>query len=206
MAEELAGIILAGGQARRMGGGDKALLPLGGTTVLDCVIARLAPQVAMLALNANGDPARFSRFGLKVMADGVPGHPGPLAGILAAMDFAAERGFGEVVTAAADTPFLPLDLVARFKEKTAESGAPIILAATRDEEGKLQRHPVFGLWRVSLRNKLRAALADGLSKVQLWADHNGAAMAEFPAGPVDPFFNINRPEDLAEAQRLFSRV
>ncbi len=206
MAEELAGVILAGGQARRMGGGDKALLPLGEATVLDCVITRLAPQVAMLALNANGDPARFSRFGLEVIADDVPGHPGPLAGILAAMDFAAERGFGAVVTAAADTPFLPLDLVARFNEKAGECGAPIILAATRDDEGRLQRHPVFGLWRVSLRNELRAALAQGLSKVQLWADHHGAAMAEFPAGPVDPFFNINRAEDLVEAQRLFSRV
>ena len=195
-----AGIVLAGGQSRRMGGGDKGLLTLGGETLLACVIARLEPQVAEIALNANGDAARFAEFGLPVVADSMAEYPGPLAGVLAGMDWAAERGHSHIVTAAADTPFFPCDLVPRLL--LAAENAPIALAATPDPERGLARHPTFGLWPVDLRDDLRAALADGVRKVVAWTDKHGTAMAEFPATPFDPFFNVNTPDDMARAEGL----
>src|SRR5690606_20990586 len=147
-------VILAGGQARRMGGGDKGLLPLGSGRVIDHVIARLAPQCGALAINANGDPARFADFGLPVLADPVPGQPGPLAGILAAMDWAAGLGAGVVVTAAADSPFLPRDLVARLVAATTHGGA---VAESPDGTGRMRAHPTFGLWPIGLRGALADA-------------------------------------------------
>lgn len=195
-----AGVILAGGRAARMGGGDKGLLPLGRTTILDHVVARLAPQVSHLALNANGDPARFARFGLPVLGDGVAGFPGPLAGVLAGLDWAAALGLDAIVTAAADTPFLPEDLVPRLCLAAGTAGAPIVLAVASSG-----RHPTFGLWPVDLRDDLRRALEDGTRKVMDWADRHGAAMAMFPDKSVDPFFNVNTPEDLARAQVLATR-
>ncbi|RLJ41083.1 molybdenum cofactor guanylyltransferase [Litoreibacter meonggei] len=195
-----AGIILAGGQSRRMGGGDKGLLTLGGETLLARVIARLEPQVAEVALNANGDVARFEPFGFPVIADSVAEFPGPLAGVLAGMDWAAARGHSHIVTAAADTPFFPCDLVPRLMLASEE--APIVLAATPDPERGMARHPTFGLWPVELRDDLRVALADGVRKVVAWTDKHGTAMAEFPATPFDPFFNVNTPEDMARAEGL----
>lgn len=195
-----AGVILAGGRAARMGGGDKGLLPLGRTTILDHVVARLAPQVSHLALNANGDPARFARFGLPVLGDGVAGFPGPLAGVLAGLDWAAALGLDAIVTAAADTPFLPEDLVPRLCLAAGTAGAPIVLAVASSG-----RHPTFGLWPVDLRDDLRRALEDGTRKVMDWADRHGAATAMFPDTSVDPFFNVNTPEDLARAQVLVTR-
>lgn len=189
------GVILAGGQARRMGGGDKALLPLGGDTLLGHVIARLEPQVANLALNANGDPDRFASFGLPVLGDSIDGFAGPLAGVLAGMDWAADRGADHIVTAAADTPFFPPDLVPRLLLAVETSGHPIALAKT--ESG---RHPTFGLWPVVLRDDLRSALASGVRKVVAWTDMHGAASAEFPSGVLDPFFNVNTPEDMKMAK------
>lgn len=189
------GVILAGGQARRMGGGDKSLLVLGGTTILDRVVAKLEPQVADLALNANGDPFRFSRFGLPVLADTVGGHVGPLAGVLAGMEWAATIGATHIVTAAADTPFFPADLVPRLKLAGEAQDKPIALAAT--DNG---RHPTFGLWPVDLRADLRAALMSGVRKVVQWTDRHGTAVAEFPVAGLDPFFNVNTPEDLAQAE------
>ena len=183
------GVILAGGLATRMGGGDKGALILGGRTMLDRVIDRLGPQTGGLLLNANGDPARFAEYGL-------PGHPGPLAGVLAGMEWAAEHGYSHIVTAAADTPFFPQDLVARLSRAAEKASAPIALAATQ-EDGRLWRHPTFGLWPVSLRADLRAALEDGLRKVVLWTDKHGAATAAFDDAA---FFNVNTPEDLAEAE------
>lgn len=201
----IAGIILAGGLASRMGGGDKALLPLGDATLLDHVIERLGPQCAALALNANGDPARFSRFSLPVLPDSVPGHPGPLAGILAGLDWAAGKRMDGIVTVAADTPFLPRDLVAQLVQAAAEKDVLSALAASPDETGAPRRHPTFGLWPVALREDLRAALGDGLRKVALWADNHGAATATFAAaGGLDPFFNVNTPEDLARAQAIYA--
>lgn len=193
-----AGVILAGGQARRMGGGDKGRLVLGGQTLLDRVIDRLGSQVGRMALSANGDPGRFAEYGLTVLPDTVAGFPGPLAGVLAGMDWAASIGVSHVVTAAADTPFFPDDLAGRLSETAYRAGTPIALAATL-EEGRLVRHPTFGLWPVALRFDLRNALEDGLRKVVLWTDRHGAASTVFLG---DPFFNINTPEDYIQAERI----
>jgi molybdopterin-guanine dinucleotide biosynthesis protein A len=189
------GVILAGGQARRMGGGDKGLLPLGSSTILGHVIDRLAPQVAGLALNANGEQDRFASFGLPVVSDSIDGFAGPLAGVLAGLDWAAARGADHIVTAAADTPFFPADLVPRLLMAAEDQGHPIALART--DNG---RHPTFGLWPVVLREDLRIALTEGVRKVVQWTDKHGTAMADFPTGRFDPFFNVNTPEDLALAQ------
>ena len=192
----LPGVILAGGRATRMGGGDKGLLPLKRRTVLDHVIARLQSQASPLAINANGDPDRLAHLGLPVLSDSVAAHPGPLAGVLAGMDWAASLGAEQIVTVAADTPFFPTDLVARLQAH----GAPLTLAATRDGDGKLWRQPTFGLWPVALREDLRGALADGLRKIVLWTDRHDGGLVEFPA--EDAFFNINTPEDLARAEAM----
>lgn len=189
------GVILAGGQARRMGGGDKGLLPLGDGTILDHVIARFKPQVARLALNANGDGTRFDPLGLPVLQDSLDGFLGPLAGVLAGLHWAAEQGADRVVTVAADTPFFPADLVPELLLAAESQNKPIALART--ENG---RHPTFGLWPVALRDDLETALKDGVRKVVAWTDRHGTAMADFPTTQFDPFFNVNTPEDLALAQ------
>ncbi len=200
---KLPGVILAGGRATRMGGGDKGLRPLGDARLIDHVIARLAPQCGPLALNANGDPARFAGLNLPVLADSIADHPGPLAGVLAGLDWAATLGATQIVTAAADTPFFPDDLVAGLQAAAGPSG--LALAATPDDTGRLRRHPTFGLWPVALRDDLRAALAGGLRKIVLWTDQHQAGTAHFPAEPFDPFFNINTPEDAAQAEALLSQ-
>ncbi|SNS26917.1 molybdenum cofactor guanylyltransferase MobA [Tropicimonas sediminicola] len=197
---DIAGVILAGGRATRMGGGDKGLRPLGDRRLIDHVIARLAPQVGAMALNANGDPARLAEFGLPILPDPIAGHPGPLAGVLAGLDWAAGAGIPAIVTAAADTPFFPEDLVARLSAAAGPKG--LALAGSRDSDGKLWRQPTFGLWPVSLRHDLRAALEDGLRKVVLWTDRHEAGLAEFDATARDPFFNVNTPEDIRAAERL----
>jgi len=194
------GVILAGGRATRMGGGDKGLRAVAGQRLLDRVIARLAPQCAPLAINANGDPSRLEAFGLPVLPDGLPDHPGPLAGVLAGLDWAAGLGAGAIVTVAADTPFFPHDLAARLAAAAGPAG--LALAASPDETGRLQRHPTFGLWPVALRADLRAALEGGLRKIVLWTDAHGAGTAAFEARPFDPFFNVNTPEDILEAERI----
>ncbi|WP_395681670.1 molybdenum cofactor guanylyltransferase MobA [Inquilinus sp.] len=199
----VAGVILAGGLARRMGGGDKALRPLGGITLLDRLIARAAPQVSALWLNANGDPSRFARWGLPVVPDDVPGAPGPLAGILAALDLAAATRpeIGLVASFPCDAPFIPRDLVARLAAARRDQGGAIAVAASG---GRV--HPVAALWPVALRHDLRQALVEeGLRKVERWAGRHGFAVAEFAADPVDPFLNGNTPEDLVEAERLLAQ-
>lgn len=194
----LCGVILAGGLATRMGGGDKALLEIDGRPLLAHCIDRLGGQVEAIAINANGDPARFDRFGLPVVADSVEGFAGPLAGVLAGLDWAAEHGFDTLVSVAGDTPFFPRDLVARL----AEVSDPIAMAATPVPGRGLARHPTFGLWPVELRDDLRVALDDGMRKVVLWADKHGCGWAEFGVEPFDPFFNVNTPEELARAGSL----
>ena len=189
------GVILAGGQSSRMGGGDKGLLHLGRRPILSHVIERLSPQVADLALNANGDPARLAPFGLPVIADSVPGFAGPLAGVLAGLDWAASQGAETIVTAAADTPFFPADLVPRLLMACEGMDTSLALAASPDG-----RHPTFGIWPVALRDDLRAALTGGLRKVVLWTGQHGGQIAEFPGSTPDPFFNVNTPEDLAQAE------
>ena len=185
-------VILAGGLSRRMGGGDKGLLPWGGGTVLSAVRDRLASQAAPLALNANGDPARFAALGLPVLPDPLPGHLGPLAGLLAAMDWAAALGAPLVLTVPGDAPFLPFDLL----PKLLEAGSPAVAASA----GRL--HPVAGLWPVTLAEPLREALAQGTRRVRAFAQAQGAQAAEFPVPPggPDPFLNLNTPEDLLAAR------
>jgi molybdopterin-guanine dinucleotide biosynthesis protein A len=195
------GAILAGGQARRLGGGDKALKDLGGKPLLAHAIERLAPQVSDIIINANGDPARFDSFRQPVVADTVEGFAGPLAGVLAGMDWAAVNapGCDWIVTCATDAPFFPEDLVARLVAAVAE-GADMACAETNG-----RTHPVFGLWPIRLREELRHALVDEeIRKVDRWTARYAMTAVEFPAEVVDPFFNINRPEDLERAERIVS--
>jgi molybdopterin-guanine dinucleotide biosynthesis protein A len=201
MNADLPAIILAGGRATRMGGGDKALVQLGGRPLISHVIARLAPQCTRLAISANGDASRFSTFGLPVVGDTIADHPGPLAGILAGLDYAAETGAEAIVTAAVDTPFLPLDLVVRLK---AAAGSGLALAGSTDQAGTMRIHPTFGLWPVRLRRQLRVALESGLRKAVLWAESHDAGIATFTSGSHDPFFNLNTPEDVAFAERILA--
>ena len=198
------GVILAGGLATRMGGGDKGLLQLGGQSLLSRVIERLEPQVAGLALNANGDAARFADFELPVIADSIEGFAGPLAGVLAGLDWAATQGADCIVTAAADTPFFPADLVPRLLLAAEDAGTTMALAASPHPTRGMLRQPTFGVWPVALREDLRAALKDGLRKVVLWTDKHGAALAPFQATGFDPFFNVNNPEDMKVAETLIS--
>lgn len=194
------GVILAGGQATRMGGGDKGLLPLGGQTLLQRVLDRLAPQVADVALNANGDPLRFAAFDLPILPDSVTGFAGPLAGVLAGLDWAAGQGAETIVTAAADTPFFPCDLVPQLLLRSEGMAHPLVLAATPDAKRGTARHPTFGLWPVALRDDLRTALDGGLRKVVLWTEKHGGREALFPQEQA--FFNVNTPADLAEAEAM----
>jgi molybdopterin-guanine dinucleotide biosynthesis protein A len=183
-----------------MGGGDKALITIAGTTILDRVLARLRPACTGIILNVNGDPARFARYGLPVIPDSVPDFAGPLAGILAGLDWAAAHApdLAWVATAPGDCPFLPVDLVARLHEARQQAATPLACARSGD-----WRHPVVGLWPVALREDLRHALIDeDLHKIEVWTARHGVAMAEWPDRPVDPFFNVNTPQDVAEAERL----
>ena len=198
----VAGIVLAGGLARRMGGGDKGLLELDGRPILDHVLERLRPQVHIAALNANGDPARFARWGVPVAADVLPGNPGPLVGVLTGMDWTVANlpGIDWIVTVPTDAPFLPRDLVARLMAAVQEQGADMACAVSGG-----QRHPVIGLWPVALRTDLRKAmLFEDIRKVDAWTGRHKVADVAFATDPVDPFFNVNRPEDLDEAGRAFA--
>lgn len=190
-------VILAGGKSSRMGGGDKVLLGLNGTPLLAHVIARLRPQAGSLAISANGDPTRFAGFGLPILADSLPDYPGPLAGILAGMDWAADLGADRVMVAAGDTPFLPPDLAERLHKAAGAAG--LALAATRESDGTLRLHPTLGLWPVRLRAPLRQALLAGERRIRVFTATHGAGTALFEAGGR-AFFNINTPEDLARAE------
>lgn len=198
-AMSVAGVLLAGGLSRRMGGGDKSLRVLAGATILDRVIARARPQVVALALNANGDPARFATYGLPVVADSIPDFAGPLAGVLAGLDWAAAQvpGTTHVASFATDAPFLPIDLVARLTAAVSDGKHELACAASNG-----RAHPVFGLWPLALREDLRAALTSGLRKVDQWTARHRLATVEFSTKPYDPFFNANTPEDLNEGERV----
>jgi molybdenum cofactor guanylyltransferase len=194
------GVVLAGGLARRMGGGDKARLRIGGKPILERVLARLTPQCSAVIINANGDPARFADTGLPVVPDSVPDFAGPLAGILAALDWTAAHApeIADIVSAPGDCPFLPPDLVTRLSAARRAADLPLACARSGD-----WRHPVLGLWPVALRDDLRAALVEEkLHKIEAWTARHGVAIADWPATPVDPFFNVNTPDDAAEAERL----
>jgi molybdenum cofactor guanylyltransferase len=200
MTIETFGLVLAGGLARRMGGGDKALIRIGNETILQRALARLTPQVSGVVLNANGDPARFGPFGLPVIADSVPDFAGPLAGILAGLDWvAANRPAVEwVVSVPGDCPFLPRDLVAKLHAARITNGKLLACAHSGD-----WRHPVVALWHIGLREDLRHAITvEDLRKIEVWTARHGIALADWPTEPVDPFFNVNTPEDVERATRL----
>ena len=204
MPPKVAGVVLAGGLSRRMGGGDKALLSLGGRSILDHVIERARPQVSSLALNANGYAARFARFGLPVIADVVEGYAGPLAGVLTGLEWAAAEhpDCAWVASFASDAPFLSVDLVARLLAAIEKDGADLACASSAG-----RHHPVFGLWPVALVDDLRhAVIDDSIRKVDAWTARYSLAVADFEVEPFDPFFNTNRPEDLAEAETLLARL
>ena len=198
----LAVVILAGGRATRMGGGDKPLKVLRGVPILSHVLARVAGDGRALVLNANGDPDRFAPFGLPVVADAESDFPGPLAGILAGLDWAAARGMaGDVLSVPGDCPFIPHDLGERLEEARQAAGVPLACAGSGG-----WKHPVIGLWPVSLREELRAAMAAGERKIDRFTARFGCATAEWPVEPFDPFFNVNTPDELAEAERLAALV
>jgi molybdenum cofactor guanylyltransferase len=206
--EAVTGIVLAGGQSRRMGGGDKGLLELAGKPMLGHVIDRLSVQVGRLAINANGDPSRFSRFGLPVVADTVSGFVGPLAGVLAGMRWSAGSAPGArwIVTVAGDAPMLPLDLVLRLAAAVATHGAAIALARSAGEV-----HPVIGLWPVALADDLETTLQDGVRKVLHWTDRHGTVTVDFPMTrigdvEVDPFFNANTPQELDSLRAMLAKT
>ena len=228
------GVILAGGEARRMGGGDKCLRELGGQTLLARLIDTVRPQVDALVLNANGDPARFASYGLPVLADVVEGSAGPLAGILTGLRHAAAAALGSdptgsvlaqgvspqrvasgaaeqppattrlewIATFPGDAPFLPADLVARMRHAAETAGADLACAASGG-----RTHPVVGLWKTALADDLEHTLTvEGVRKIDAWTARHRLVEIEWPAEPVDPFFNANRPDDLAEAERLLARL
>jgi molybdopterin-guanine dinucleotide biosynthesis protein A len=203
----VAGVILAGGKSRRMGGGDKSLRPLAGRPILSYVIQRAEGQVAALALNANGDPARFADFDFPVVPDSVEGFAGPLAGVLTGLDWVARErpDCAWLASFACDAPFAPWNLVTRLLAETEAAGADLACAASRGRD-----HPVFGLWPLRLREDLRRAVVEeGVRKVDVWTGRYRRVTVDFPDlvtswGPMDPFFNTNRPEDLAEAELAFS--
>ncbi len=197
------GLVLAGGLARRMGGGDKARIRIGGRTILSRVLTCLKPQCTRLVINANGDPSRFADTGLAVVADSVPDFAGPLAGILAGLDWGAAHAPASkwMVSVPGDCPFLPKNLVGQLHEAREAAGAA--LAAARSGEW---RHPVVALWPVALREDLRRALiAEDLRKIESWTARHGVALADWLAEPVDPFFNVNTPGDAAQADALAAK-
>ncbi len=198
------GVILAGGQSRRMGGGDKCLRLLGGRPILARIVERARPQAAALVLNANGDAARFAQFGLAVVPDAVAGFAGPLAGVLTGMEWAAAQrpDLRWIATFAADAPFFPPDFVECMMEAVRAEHADMACARSLDRD-----HPVFGLWPVRLRDDLRRAMTEeGIRKVDIWTARHHRVTVEFPAVHVDPFFNANTPEDIAEAEGLLPLV
>jgi len=204
MSDRILGVVLAGGLATRMGGSDKGLLQLGQQTILDEVLERFKPQVDDIVLNVNGDPSRFAAFGLPCIADSLGGYLGPLAGVLAALEYAREHRFDWVASVAADTPFFPTDFVSKSRGKAAELKAPVILASSFDyEKAKWMRHPTFGIWHVSLEGSLRDALQSGIRKIVIWTDSVRGSEIQFAheSSSLDPFFNVNTPEELVIAQQ-----
>jgi molybdopterin-guanine dinucleotide biosynthesis protein A len=199
---EVAAVLLAGGLARRMGGGDKCLRTLGSKPLLEHVVARVGPQVTAMVLNANGDPTRFAGFNLPILPDVVADFPGPLAGVLTGLEWARSHltTCSWLLSVPTDAPFLPLDLVARLKAAVS-GGARLACAASAG-----QSHPVVGLWPIDIAEDLRGALVDeGVRKIDAFTARYPLATVQWPTDPLDPFFNANRPDDLAEAERLMAR-
>jgi len=201
---DIVGLLLAGGLARRMGGGDKALRTLGGRTVLQRIIDTVSPQVSTLLLNANGDPARFAEYGLPVVPDVIEGFAGPLAGVLTGLEWMAENRPDArwLLTVPSDAPFMPKDLVVRLRSEMERNNGHLACASTNG-----RTHPVVGLWPVALKDDLRKAMVEeDMRKIDLWTARYNIVHVDFSTDPVDPFFNANRPEDFAEAEVLLAKV
>lgn len=203
--ETVAGVILAGGMSRRMGGGDKTRLNIAGKPLIAHALERLQAQTCRIAINSNGDPESFARYSLPVIKDSIEERAGPLAGVLAGMEWASAQGCKAVVSVAGDTPFFPQNLMRRLVEAARLSEHPIMIAASRNSEDEPVRHPTFGLWPVGLREDLKRALSDGVRKVVAWADKHGIESVEFERGRIDPFFNINTREDLEFARKMLAQ-
>jgi molybdopterin-guanine dinucleotide biosynthesis protein A len=202
--EGVVGLLLAGGQARRMGGGDKCLRTLAGETLLARAIARARSQVSHLLLNANGGPGRFASYGLTVVPDVIDGFAGPLAGVLSGLTWLSARQSETawLATFPTDAPFFPLDLVSRMRAVATEQGAKVVCAASGGRS-----HPVFGLWHGSLKDDLERAMVDeGTRKIDAWTATHGLIEVGYDCEPIDPFFNANRPEDLESAALLLAEM
>ena len=200
---DIPGIILAGGLSRRMGGGDKGLLMLGETSIIERVIDKILPQVGSLAININGDSSRFPDYKLPIIPDSIKGYLGPLSGILAGMEWAVKNGNRYIATVAADTPFLPDDLIKRLHAMVKRKNLNIGIAASRILSGDdVFIHPTFGIWEVALKDDLRDALANDTRKIMFWAKKFKLDYYYFDTIDKlsDPFFNINTPDDLEEAK------
>ena len=200
---DIPGIILAGGLSRRMGGGDKGLLMLGETSIIERVIDKILPQVGSLAININGDSSRFPDYKLPIISDSIKGYLGPLSGILAGMEWAFKNGNRYIATVAADTPFLPDDFIKRLDAMVKSKNLNIGIAASRILSGDdVFIHPTFGIWEVALKDDLRDALANDTRKIMFWAKKFKLDYYYFDTSDKlsDPFFNINTPDDLEEAK------
>lgn len=200
---DIPGIILAGGLSRRMGGGDKGLLMLGKTTIIERVIDKISPQVGSLAININGDSSRFPDYKLPIIPDSIKGYLGPLSGILAGMEWAFKNGNRYIATVAADTPFLPDDFIKRLHAMVKSKNLNIGIAASRFlRRDDVFIHPTFGIWEVALKDDLRDALANDTRKIMFWAKKFKLDYYYFDTSDKlsDPFFNINTPDDLEEAK------
>ncbi len=202
--EDVVGVLLAGGQARRMGGGDKCLKLIGDKPILSHIIARVSSQVSTLVLNANGDPSRFADFRLPVRADSIDGFAGPLAGVLTGMDWAIENAphSGWILTVPTDAPFLPTDLCDRLRAAVNADDSDMARAASGG-----RAHPVVGLWPVALRDNLHAAMTqDSIRRVDRWTARFSVSDVDYSTTPIDPFFNANSPEDIAKAESLLNGI
>ena len=203
-ASEISGVLLAGGLARRMGGGDKCLKTLGGKPLLEHVLSRVSAQVGPLIINANGDPARFKRYGLPIIPDVVSGHVGPLAGIHAGMQWVATSmpNCNWMVSFATDSPFLPLNLVELLSRSMDGDKKKIVCASSNG-----RKHPVFALWPVALRNDLRdAIMLEGMRKIDMWTKRYSTTIVDFDSTKIDPFFNVNSPDDFNAAETIFQNI
>lgn len=197
----VAGVVLAGGLSTRMGGTDKCLLELNGTSLLQRAADKLRQQVGSVAINTNSDASAYQSLGLPVLHDSFEGFAGPLAGVLTGMEWAHTQGASHIITVAADTPFFPDDLVAEMQTVLSAQTGKIAIAETSGIGGKYFNHPTFGLWPVALRDDLRDALEHGVRKVMQWVKPHGVVKVAFSVDPIDPFFNVNRPEDYVLAQQ-----
>lgn len=199
---KIAGIVLAGGLSSRMGGQDKCLLELDGKTLLQRAADRLSAQVSAIAINTNSDAEGYKNPNLPVIRDSFEGYAGPLAGVLAGMEWAETQGADYIATVAADTPFFPDIFVTTMQDALVAGSGEIAVAETSGMDSRFHNHPTFGLWPVTLCDDLRNALGAGVRKVVQWAYPHGVVKVRFDAEPFDPFFNVNRPEDYETAKRL----